>query len=84
MSGGMGPASLTHQEIEAWQRNVGLRLTSWECRTLRRLSLDYIDESARARDRACPSPWNAAHDSHEKRMEVADDLMRTIRQMAAE
>lgn len=55
--GGMGPAALTHSEILAWQRNVGIRLTPWEARMLRALSREYLSEHLAADDPARPPPW---------------------------
>jgi hypothetical protein len=57
MGGEMGASPLTHGEIESWQRNVGIKLTAWECRTLKRLSIEYLNESGKATKRDCPPPW---------------------------
>lgn len=53
---GMGEGPIGHLEIAAWQSNTGIELTSWEARTLRRLSIAYISESHRAKNPLCPSP----------------------------
>lgn len=55
--GGMGPAPLSHREIEAWQRNTGIELNAWEATTLRRLSREYLSMSQDATSPTCPSPW---------------------------
>ena len=57
---GMGAGPITHGEIDAWQRNTGIALSAWECRTLRRLSMDYLGESHKATARDCPAPWEDA------------------------
>lgn len=57
MAAGMGASPLTHGEIESWQRNTGISLNTWEVRTLKRLSLDYLGESQRAIERGRPAPW---------------------------
>lgn len=57
MSGGMGAIPLTHGEIESWQRNIGIKLSAWECRALKWLSLAYLSESHKATKRDCPAPW---------------------------
>lgn len=57
MSGAMGAGPLTHGEIEAAQRNLGIRLSPWECRTLRRLSIEYLNEQHRAEKRDAKAPW---------------------------
>ncbi len=57
MHTGMGDAPLSHSEIAAWQANTGIRLTAWEARTLRRLSVDYVNETARATLASAKAPW---------------------------
>jgi hypothetical protein len=57
MAGGMGAGPLTHGEILAWQEITGTRINTWEARTLRRLSLEYLSESCKATKRNCPPPW---------------------------
>lgn len=57
---GMGEGPLTHGELASWQANTGITLQSWEARLLRRLSLDYLDQSHKARARDCPAPWGDA------------------------
>jgi len=54
---GMGDAPLTHLEIEAWQRNTGIELSSWESRVLHRASLEYLSESQRATKPEAEAPW---------------------------
>jgi hypothetical protein len=60
LSGGMGESPLPDTEIEAWQRNTGIELQSWEARAVKRLSREYLSESQAATElnRACP--WPAA------------------------
>lgn len=57
MSGSMGSSPLTHGEIESWQRNIGIKLSAWECRTLKKLSIEYSNQSYKATKRDCPPPW---------------------------
>lgn len=57
MSAGFGPGPITHTEINAWQELLGIELSPWEFRLIRRLSLEYLAESTRARKRDCPAPW---------------------------
>ncbi|WP_424813570.1 phage tail assembly chaperone [Roseococcus sp. YIM B11640] len=35
--GGMGPAAITHQDIEAWGRLKGVRLAPWELEAIQAL-----------------------------------------------
>lgn len=57
---GMDDGPISHGEIEAWQRNTGIELDAWECRTLKRLSIEYMSENRKATARDCPAPWLAA------------------------
>ena len=57
MTGAMGPAPITHTEIDAWQANTGVDLAAWEARVMRRLSIEYIGEMQRAEKPDCPPPW---------------------------
>ncbi len=56
---GMGEAPIAHSEIAAWMSNTGIRLTPWEARTLRRMSIDYVNESQQATKRMHPAPWKS-------------------------
>lgn len=53
----MGPTPLTQEELGWWQHNIGIKLTPWECRTIIKLSKEYLSESHKATKRDCPSPW---------------------------
>lgn len=57
LEGGMGPVTLTQVEVAAWQANTGVYLSSWEVRTLRRMSSAYLAEMSRAKSPAARSPW---------------------------
>lgn len=57
LPGGMGPAAITHGEIRAWQENTGVSLSSWEARTVRQLSRDYVSELCAASDRDRRAPY---------------------------
>ena len=59
MPGGMGAVPLSHGEIESWQNNIGIKLSAWECRALKRLSIEYLNESQKATKRECPAPWKS-------------------------
>lgn len=48
MAAGMGSAALTFTEIRNWREELGLQLSPWEIRTLRRLSSEYNSESQMA------------------------------------
>lgn len=57
MPAGMGPAMISHQEIESWQTLAGITLKPWEVKTLRRLSSEYIRELREAEKPDRPAPW---------------------------
>ena len=60
LAGGMGESPLPDTEIEAWQRNTGIELQSWEARAVKRLSREYLSESQAATEPNRPCPWPAA------------------------
>jgi hypothetical protein len=57
MAAGMGSAPIAHAEIHAWQSNTGIQLNAWEARTLKQLSVEYVNESHRATAIDCAAPW---------------------------
>lgn len=57
ISGGMGDAPISHLELDAWQRNTGIELQSWEVRAMHRLSIEYLSESQAAVKFDAPAPW---------------------------
>ncbi len=59
MPTGMGEAPIAHSEIAAWMDITGTPLNTWEARTLRRLSIDYVNESQQATKRGHPAPWKS-------------------------
>lgn len=56
---GMGAAPLSWREIEAWQRNVGIRLSPWQARMMRSLSIAYLAQKSRSELTTDPAPWSA-------------------------
>lgn len=57
LPGGMGVVPLGFVDLRAWQHAMGLTLTPWQAKTLRRLSCDYVAASQAAESPDCPSPW---------------------------
>lgn len=53
----MPDGPLTFGEIESWQRQTGIELQPWEVRLLRSLSMEYGNESIRAKKTECPPPY---------------------------
>ena len=67
---GMGTAPVSWQSIRAWQEVVGVRLSRWEARMIRKLSAEYLTESRRAETENCPAPFRAGVSEREKQLEV--------------
>lgn len=63
---GIGPTQgdgvITSGELRDYQANMGITLSPWECRVLRRLSVDYLNESQRATKRDCKPPFTESSD----------------------
>lgn len=57
--GGMGPAPLSWEALDAWQRMTRVALAPWEARLLRSLSAAHIVEASLADDETRPAPWHA-------------------------
>ena len=53
---GMGAAPISWSEIDAWQRSVGIRLTSWEARLMRSLSACFLAQKSKSELTTDPSP----------------------------
>ena len=60
LAAGMGAGPITHTELAAWCALTGTTLNGWETRTLRRLSIEYLNQAHKAEKRDCPAPWKAA------------------------
>jgi hypothetical protein len=78
MSGAMGAGPLTHGEIDAYQRNNGIVLTPGEIKTLRRLSIEYLNEQSKATDRFCPAPWLPDDEVAKPRATALQESMRAL------
>lgn len=61
MAAGMGVATLSHQELQAFCELTGIALQPWEARMLRNLSRDYLTASQAAEKIDCPAPWAAGN-----------------------
>lgn len=57
LSSPMGSTPLTHQEIWAWQKNMGVKLCPWEVNSLRELSRQYLSELLQSDKHDSPPPW---------------------------
>ena len=57
LAGGAGLVPLTHVEIGAWQSNTGTRLSGWEARLLRSLSIAYLTEFENAKSPGRVAPF---------------------------
>lgn len=79
LQSGMGPAPLSHQELRSYQDNVGLVLSPWEVRTLRRLSAEWIGEAQRAEAHDATPPWTPEL-TPEHRAQVAERVRNFLRE----
>lgn len=59
----LGDTAITNTELRHYQDNEGIELSPWECATLRRLSIDYLNESHRATKSDCPPPFADSTDA---------------------
>ena len=57
----MGDAAISSGELRDYQENMGVQLSPWECKTLRRLSIDYLNESHRAMKIDAEPPFAEAY-----------------------
>jgi len=51
-----GAAPLEFSEMAEWSRLMGVQMSPWEAKTLRRLSRAYVNQRAEARNPACIEP----------------------------
>jgi hypothetical protein len=77
VSAGSGMGQITHEELRAWQSNIGIECSPWEIYFLRRLSQDYLSEHYKAAEFNCPAPW-----SHPDLKPSAASLKENIRNLA--
>ena len=66
----MGSGPLSWQSIRAWQEVLGIRLSRWEARMFRKLSVEYLAESRRAESENYPAPWRGEITEREKQVEL--------------
>ena len=73
---GMGAAPISFGSMLDWQDIMGVELEPWEAQTLRRLSVDYVNEQYHARDKDRPAPYSAflSGDVQANRQRVDDKL----------
>lgn len=75
MPTGSGSGPVTFSEMDAWQRVCGIDLQPWEAQLLRRLSIEYCNESCLATKPNRPPPFGAApEEARLNRLRVQKDL----------
>ncbi len=74
-SNGMGATPLSWREINEWQRAMSIDIPPWECRLIRRLSIEYLAEGRRAESENYPAPWRAEVTQRERDAEEARLMM---------
>lgn len=80
LAGGMGESPLSETELRAWMSNTGIELDSWEARTVKRLSREYLSESQAATEPTRTCPWD---DAPYARMYMSIRMQRSIEDMAS-
>ncbi|GGB21526.1 hypothetical protein GCM10011380_08880 [Sphingomonas metalli] len=70
-SNGMAAVPLSWGEINEWERSSTVRITGWEKRLIRALSVAYVAEGHRAESDTCPPPWLGEANEATKAAEVA-------------
>ncbi|MDH1700272.1 hypothetical protein [Comamonas terrigena] len=84
MPSGMGPLPLGYEQLQAWQRQMGVELTPWEARTVQRLSRAYCGELAAAANPDAAAPGSADESpehAEERRERVAGRLGDSLRML---
>lgn len=72
-----GHVAISEQELLAWQINRGVKLSSWECETVKRLSSVYAGMLVDAREMHCPPPYvSPSVPTSENRDKVAQGFKR--------
>lgn len=77
MAGPNGATPVTHEELRAWQQNIGVTLQPWEIRFLRALSHEYLAESSRASEPDARPPY-VPTGSVQNRAAVAGSMKQSI------
>lgn len=72
-----GDGPISHGDIASWMANTGIKLNPWQALTIRRLSVDYLNESYRATKRGAAAPWQSGI-SHEKPVNDTKNALRNL------
>lgn len=81
-SGGKHTA-ICHSEIAAWQCNTGIELDAFEARTLRTLSVVYLEQWFMSTQPDCPPPWTQAPELNVIKHQATENMRRDMRALAA-
>jgi hypothetical protein len=81
MAAGMGNGPVTHEEIQAWQRNTGIELNAWEARMLRQMSVAYLNESQNTVI-DCPAPWEDAPYAKSTPNQIALRMKKSMKELS--
>lgn len=82
MSNGMGQTPISSTELRDWLSITGVRLTPWEVRTLRILSMAYVGEYSEASDPKHPAPWLPDEATADDKQATAKTMRASLRSMA--
>lgn len=79
---GMGDGPLSHTDLGAWMRNTGIALSPWECRALRRASIEYLTAAHQATERNAAPPWEDEVSAALDRLIQANSMRDNMRRLA--
>jgi len=82
LSSGGYPCAITHEELRAWQANIGVTLQPWEIRFLHRLSALYLSASHAAEKADCPEPSREQEGYAPNLSAVAKNLQESLKALA--
>lgn len=74
----LGEGAITSGELRHYQENMGITLSPWECKTLHRLSVEFVNESHKATKRDCPPPFAGSSDASRLRQIEMDRNLDTF------
>lgn len=78
----VGGHTITHSEIESWQRNIGVDLNAWESGVIRRLSGAYIRQSEDSLSHDCEPPYQTEESKRAEAIAKAEITKQNLRDLA--
>ena len=75
--------AISHAEIAAWQHNTGIALDAFEARSLRALSVVYLEQWFLSTQPDCPPPWTQAPELNVIKHQATENMRASMRALAA-